>query len=110
MRPDLLPRGFIGKLDHVQEECAEVIKAISKLRRFGYEATDPQTNITYNNVTDVRDEMRDAIGAMVRLDRCFEHELPDYISFPMGSFDPATQNTMQTIAGLMAALDVHTSP
>ena len=59
MRADLLPKTPEGRIDHVVEECGEVLKAIGKLRRFGARATDQQTGITYDNIGKLGLELLD---------------------------------------------------
>jgi NTP pyrophosphatase (non-canonical NTP hydrolase) len=66
----LLPTTISGKLDRLQEECAEVIKAVSKGRRFGW---DPSSfdGVPYDNWQQLMDEMDDLDHALsqVRLIR-----------------------------------------
>lgn len=57
MRIDLLPKTRKGKLARIVEECGEVIKAYGKLKRFGAYATDPKTQIKYNNVRKLNEEI-----------------------------------------------------
>jgi hypothetical protein len=66
MRVDLFPKTTEGKLAHVEEECGEVIKALGKLHRFGETATDPKTGITYDNVVDLHEELKQLNGAIER--------------------------------------------
>jgi hypothetical protein len=66
MRQDLLPVTFEGKLDRIIEECSEVIKAICKLRKHGEHARDPITNIEYDNIADMLNEMDDVEDAFGR--------------------------------------------
>lgn len=35
MTPELAPQNWDGCLDHVVEECSELIKAVIKIKRFG---------------------------------------------------------------------------
>lgn len=81
MRDDLIPTDAGGKIHHLSEECAElisalsdVIKAVSKYKRFGAKATDPKTGIEYDNVKDicsaltqVSDEFNDYANAVRNL-------------------------------------------
>ena len=67
MRSDLVPTTLEGTLDHLGEECSEVIKAIFKIRRFGPTATDPKTGKTYDNVLDLKNEIRDLEQCLSRL-------------------------------------------
>jgi hypothetical protein len=46
-------------LDHLIEECSELIKAICKFKRFGPQITDSFTGQKYNNALDVITEMED---------------------------------------------------
>ena len=71
--PQFFPDTLEGKLDHVVEECAEVILAASKYRRFGPQAEvfflDPEQGpmkIEYDNKADLLNEIIDAIAAMRR--------------------------------------------
>lgn len=64
---DLLPQSFEGKLAHVIEECAEVTKAIIKLKRFGDEP-HAYGGVIYDNIGDLRREVADLRAALTRLD------------------------------------------
>lgn len=63
MDPKFIPAedDFVGLCDHLQEECAELIKTISKMKRFGQHAGD------YNNAAAVIMEHADVDMAFVRL-------------------------------------------
>jgi NTP pyrophosphatase (non-canonical NTP hydrolase) len=49
-----------------QEECAEVIVAISKIRRFGLDSVDPRTDTGQTNQDHLEEEVGDLM-AMIRL-------------------------------------------
>lgn len=68
MDKKLLPVTTDEVLDHVQEECAEVILAIAKLRRFG---PDPHeyAGVAYDNLNALRDEIADLGEALTRVRR-----------------------------------------
>ena len=61
-----LPETVEGKLDHVQEECAEVILAIAKMKRFGWESRNPAYPDSPTNIHHLRQEIGEAIFAMQR--------------------------------------------
>lgn len=65
-----LPTTRIGKLERLIEECAEVIIAAQKLKRFG---TDIHVvdGVEYDNITKLHDEMQDLEGAMASV-RCVD--------------------------------------
>ena len=46
------------------EECAEVIKCVTKILRHGYRPT--HSNIRYDNVSDLEAELGDVRAAMIR--------------------------------------------
>lgn len=48
-------------MDIAQEECAEVIQAISKIRRFGFDGKHPDSNI------DNREHLEEEIGDLMCL-------------------------------------------
>lgn len=58
MDPKLLPRSREGKLDRLIEECAEVIKCVCKLRRFGT-TVHVHEGIEYDNLADLEREIED---------------------------------------------------
>lgn len=70
MRVDLLPKDRAGKLEHIVEECSEVIKAICKLKKFGAIARDPVTGIEYNNTNDLLGEFHDLQHAIQAFLEC----------------------------------------
>lgn len=45
--------------DQLIEECAELIQALSKLKRFGYTAVDPFTGKQYDNIKQCLAEIKD---------------------------------------------------
>jgi len=53
--------------DKLIEECAELIQAVIKYKRFGAKATDPKTNISYDNVADIEKEFKDVEAAIESL-------------------------------------------
>ena len=58
-----------SQLDVLQEECAEVIVAVSKLKRFGDRSVDRMTGVHYNNRDDLYAEMADLADAWARVQR-----------------------------------------
>lgn len=58
-----------SQLDVLQEECAEVIVAVSKLKRFGDRSVDRMTGVRYNNRDDLYAEMADLAAAWQRVQR-----------------------------------------
>ena len=74
MREDLLrsdPQGIIIK---TIQECSEVILTLTKLQTFGNVATDPKTNITYDNIKDVLDEVKDVEHAVSKLRKILDYK------------------------------------
>jgi|WetSurMetagenome_2_1015567.scaffolds.fasta_scaffold41798_4 hypothetical protein len=57
MKQEYLPTTFEGKLVHLTEECAEVVKCITKIQRFGLSSKHPAKNVT--NVDALYAEMAD---------------------------------------------------
>lgn len=53
MSPKHLPTTYEGKLDHIIEECSEVIKVVLKIKRFGLISEG------YNNLGNLIDEVDD---------------------------------------------------
>lgn len=69
MRNDLLPTSFEGRIARLIEETGEVLKCIGKLERFGKEAIDPKTNIRYDNVLDLKNELEDLKHSISELEK-----------------------------------------
>lgn len=69
MRDDLLPTSFDGRIARLIEETAEVLKCIGKLQRFGKEAIDPKTNIKYDNLKDLKEELQDLKHAVAEVEK-----------------------------------------
>jgi hypothetical protein len=70
MNERFLPNTRLGKLDHLAEECAEVILAIAKLKRFG-----PGPNVVDgvefpDNIERLHEEMRDLEHAISKVRCC----------------------------------------
>lgn len=63
MTPELMPTTLAGKQERVIEEMAEVTLAIQKGKRFGWAPTEYR-GVTYNNLTDLRAEIRDLRTAL----------------------------------------------
>lgn len=63
VQPQLKP-DYSEVLDILQEECAEVIQAVSKVRRFGLEASHP--NRTTTNKWELEEELGDLL-AMIEI-------------------------------------------
>lgn len=66
MTPRRLSAAEDERLTNLEEECAEVIAAICKVKRHGWKAKDGTTGRIYNNRADVEKELGDLI-ATVRL-------------------------------------------
>lgn len=66
MNPRYLPTTPEGRLEHVIEECAEVIKAAQKLKRFG---PSPAVidGVAYNNLLHLVRELRDLSQTIARV-------------------------------------------
>jgi NTP pyrophosphatase (non-canonical NTP hydrolase) len=56
------------RLDWLAEECAEVIKAISKIKRHGYESSNPHDPDHKGNRYDLQLEIADVIKAVGLMD------------------------------------------
>lgn len=69
MRVDLLPTSFDGCVFRFIEESGEALKAIGKLQRFGEKATDPKTDICYDNVADLKSELVDLKHSISELEK-----------------------------------------
>lgn len=66
MKTDLLPTTQEGRLDRIVEECAEVIQAICKGRRFGWDVHQ-YDGVTYDNRAELDTELRDLVHAIGEL-------------------------------------------
>jgi len=55
-------------LDKLQEEAAEIIQAVSKIRRFGENAKHPEHTTT--NYQDLVQELEDFLAILAALDYC----------------------------------------
>ena len=55
-------------LDKLQEECAEIIQAVSKIRRFGEHNHHPQRQTT--NREELLGEIEDLQAILVKLESC----------------------------------------
>jgi hypothetical protein len=56
----------------VMQEAGEVIQEATKLLQFGDEATDPETDISYDNVARLKHEMADLFASLHTLVRDME--------------------------------------
>jgi NTP pyrophosphatase (non-canonical NTP hydrolase) len=65
MNPACLPQDFNGKVWRLAEECAEVIKACSKMQRHGPIAEFE--GMRYDNVDDLVKEIQDMADAWNRV-------------------------------------------
>ena len=78
MEHKYLPQDMHGKLAHLAEECAEVIKGCSKALRFGLPSTNPNSSRLESNLQLIRRELRDVLRAAYRLSEkdtlCSEEE------------------------------------
>lgn len=66
MHPKFLPKDLAGKLDHVQEECGEVIVAVAKIKRFGILSVNPNIPVSQQitNKDHLLDELQDLRAAI----------------------------------------------
>ncbi len=64
--PKLIPDTYIGRLEHLIEECAEVISAAQKLKRFGEDVHEFE-GVSYDNLEHLRNEIMDLDDAIGRL-------------------------------------------
>ena len=55
-------------LDKLQEEAAEVIQAVSKIRRFGENSSHPERQTT--NKQDLTNELEDLLAILAALEYC----------------------------------------
>lgn len=63
--PGLIPDTAEGRLEHLIEECSEVILAVQKLKRFG--ETHAFGDVRYDNVVHLRNELMDLEAAIARV-------------------------------------------
>jgi hypothetical protein len=77
MRIDLLPTTFAGSLSKLIEESSEVNRVIAKIQMHGPQATDPKTQIKYDNVRDLFLELHDLEHAIEECYRLYYAEHPD---------------------------------
>ncbi len=67
MQLELLPDGLDGKLIHVEEECAEVLQEVCKMRRFGPESEhprEPEKGTNRKRLLREMSQLRDAINRL----------------------------------------------
>jgi hypothetical protein len=64
-----LPDGLEGKLIHVEEECAEVIHEVCKIRRFGLESSHPREPEKGTNRERLAVEVHQLRLALARLEQ-----------------------------------------
>lgn len=57
-----LSQKTIDLLDILQEECAEVIQAISKIKRFGVDSYHPEDPFRMPNIQHLTVELGDVVG------------------------------------------------
>ena len=72
MREDLLPANNDGKIGRLVEECGEVLQAVGKLVRFGARPIDQKTGVQYDNIADLRRELRDLRHAIDAVEKMTE--------------------------------------
>lgn len=70
MNEKFLPTTRLGKLDRLIEECAEVIQAAQKLKRFGGDV-HVVDGVEYDNIEKLHAEMRDLEYALSTV-RCID--------------------------------------
>jgi hypothetical protein len=69
MKAAYLPTTRAGKLIHVMEESAEVIREIAKIQRFGLDNTNPDSPKKETNRQALLREMHDLKFAISRLEK-----------------------------------------
>jgi hypothetical protein len=62
-----LTLGQLERLYHLEEECSEVIKEICKIKRHGFESSDPSLPFVVTNRENLEKECRDVTLAISRL-------------------------------------------
>jgi NTP pyrophosphatase (non-canonical NTP hydrolase) len=64
-----MPTDLSGALARLTEECGEVLKVVGKIGRFGLNATDKKTGLTYSNGVDLEMELIDLKHAIADVER-----------------------------------------
>lgn len=77
MKPGYEPKTLEASLVHLNEECAEVIKAVSKIQRFGLHNINPDSpqdlSIRWTNKNALFSEMEDLERAIARVRTMVPH-------------------------------------
>ena len=80
MHKEFVRHDWDHSLSHAAEECAEFLCAYSKANRWGLYSVNPllPENEREANIWWIHREMKDAIEALERLQRCFDdYEYPE---------------------------------
>jgi NTP pyrophosphatase (non-canonical NTP hydrolase) len=69
--------------DKIQEEAAEVIQAVSKVKHFGFWSTDPTDPKSKPNIVAFHSELNDLLAAVAFMNQVLEEKpayqfMPDY--------------------------------
>lgn len=69
--------------DKIQEEAAEVIQAVGKLKHFGFWSTDPTNPESKPNILAFHSELNDLLAAVAFMNQVLEEKpayqfMPDY--------------------------------
>ena len=92
---DQLTARTIEYLEILQEECAEVIQAVSKIKRFGLHSFNPTDKKKVQNIEHLITEVGDVIG-MVRL--LTESELGSKHGMNLESLSKAGEKKVKKVA------------